>query len=101
MQSANREVDETLGLARNMPILIGDITLYVQFHIVRNLAYNMLLGRPFNILVESIIWNYSNKDEMITIHDLNSGRIATVPTFPRGTHPRTAGPSPDFCDSRI
>ena len=44
MQSANREVDETLGLTRNVPILVGDITLYVQFHIVRNPAYDVLLG---------------------------------------------------------
>ena len=34
MQLANCEVDETLGLARNVPILVGDITLYVQFHII-------------------------------------------------------------------
>ena len=44
MQSANREADETLGLAQNVPILVKDITLYVQFHIVRNLAYDVLLG---------------------------------------------------------
>ena len=55
MQLANCEVDETLGLACNVPILIRDITLYVQFHIVRNLAYDILLGRPFDILVESIV----------------------------------------------
>ena len=96
MQLANREVDETLGLARNVLILVRDITLYVQFHIVRNLAYDVLLGRPFDILVESIVRNYSNEDQTITIHDLNSGRIAMVPTFPR-----TARPAPDFCDSRI
>ena len=87
MQSANREIDETLGLARNVPILIGDITLYVQFHIVRNPAYDVCLGRPFDILVKSIVWNYSNEDQTITIHDPNSGRIATVPTFPCDTHP--------------
>ena len=55
MQSANREVDETLGLTHNVPILIGDIMLYVQFHIVCNPTYNVLLGQPFNILVESIV----------------------------------------------
>ena len=44
MQLANHKVNEMLGLARNMPILVGDITLYVQFHIVRNPAYNVLLG---------------------------------------------------------
>ena len=101
MQLANREVDETLGLARNMPILVGDIMLYVQFHIIWNLAYDVLLGQPFDILCESIIWNYSNEDQTITIHDPNSGRIVMVPTFPRGTHPRTACPAPDFCNSRI
>ena len=101
MQLENREVDETLGLACNMPILVGDITLYIQFHIVCNPAYNVFLGQPFNILVKSIVWNYSNEDQMITIHDPNSGRIVTVPTFPRGTHPQTAHPSLDFCNSRI
>ena len=79
-----------------MPILIGDITLYVQFHIVQNPAYDVLLGRPFDILVESIVRNYSNEDQTITIHDLNSRRIATVPTFPCGTHLQTARPSQDL-----
>ena len=87
MQSANCEVDETLGLACNIPILIGDITLYVQFHIIRNPAYDVLLGQPFDILVKSIVQNYSNEDQMITIHNLNSGRITMVPTFPCGTYP--------------
>ena len=87
MQSENCEVDKTLGLTRNVPILVGDIMLYVQFHIIRIPAYNVLLGRPFDILVESIVWNYSNEDQTITIHDLNSRRIMTVPTFPCGTHP--------------
>ena len=44
MQLENREVDETLGLACNMPILVGDITLYIQFHIICNPAYDVLLG---------------------------------------------------------
>ena len=101
MQLANREVDETLGLTHNVPILIGDITLYIQFHIVRNPAYDVLLGRPFDILVESIVQNYSNEDQTIMIHNLNSGRIATVPTFPCGTHLRTTCLSPDFCDLTI
>ena len=101
MQLANQEVDETLGLARNVPILVGDIMLYIQFHIIRNPTYNVLLGQPFNILVKSIIWNYSNEDQMIMIHDPTSGRIVTVPTFPWGTHLCTARPSPDFCNLRI
>ena len=55
MQSANHKVDKTLGLAHNMPILVRDITLYVQFHIIHNPAYDVFLGQPFNILVKSIV----------------------------------------------
>ena len=101
MQSANGEIDETLGLARNVPIQIGEITLYLQFHIVRNPAYDILLGRPFDVLVESIVRNFENESQTVTIHDPNTGKTATVPTFARRTHPRTCRPSPDFCDSRI
>jgi hypothetical protein len=74
MQSANGEVNQSLGLARNVPMQIGEITLYVQIHIIRNLAYNILLGQPFNILMESIIWNYANEDQTIMILDPNLGR---------------------------
>ena len=101
MQSANGEIDETLGLVRNVPIQIGEITLYLQFHIVRNPTYDILLGRPFDVLVESIVRNFENEGQMVTIHDPNSGKMATVPTFAHGTHPHTCCPSPDFCNSRI
>ncbi|KIM72967.1 hypothetical protein PILCRDRAFT_15665 [Piloderma croceum F 1598] len=44
MQSANGEVDQSLGLARNVPIQIGDMTLYIQIHIIHSPAYDILLG---------------------------------------------------------
>ena len=84
MQSANGEVDRSLGLARNVPLRIGDITLYVQIHVIRNPAYDILLGRPFDILTESIIRNFANEDQTLTIRDPNTGLRATIPTVPRG-----------------
>jgi hypothetical protein len=30
MQSANKQVEKTLGLARNVPFLFDDITVYLQ-----------------------------------------------------------------------
>ena len=60
MQLANREVDETLGLTHNVPILVGDITLYIQFHIVCNPAYDVLLGRPFDNNPRPELWK--NRD---------------------------------------
>jgi hypothetical protein len=34
MQSANGKVDQSLGLARNVPCKINSITLYLQIHII-------------------------------------------------------------------
>ena len=73
MQSANGEVNPSLGLARNVPMRIGDITLYVQIHIIRSPAYNILLGRPFDVLTESVVRNFANEDQTITIFDPNTG----------------------------
>ncbi len=84
MQSANGEVDQSLGLSRNVPVQIGEITLYVQIHVIRSPAYDILLGRPFDILTESVVRNFANEEQTVTIFDPNSGRRATVPTSARG-----------------
>jgi hypothetical protein len=34
MQSANSEVDQSLGLSHNVPCKINSITLYLQIHII-------------------------------------------------------------------
>ena len=85
MQSANGTVDKSLGLARNIPCRIGDITLYLQIHVIRDPAYDILMGRPFDVLTESIVRNYANEDQTITICDPNSGEVTTIPTLPRGS----------------
>jgi hypothetical protein len=46
MQSANGEVDQSLVLSCNVPCKINSITLYLQVHIIRSPAYDILLGRP-------------------------------------------------------
>ena len=84
MQSANGNTDWSLGLARNVPFAIGSITLYMQVHIISSPAYDVLLGRPFDILTESIVRNFANEDQTITITDPNTGQRYTIPTFPRG-----------------
>ena len=84
MQSANHTVDQSLSLARNVPFFIGDLTLYMQVHVIWDPAYDILFGRPFDVLTESIVRNYANEDQTITIHDPNSGRVATIHTIPCG-----------------
>jgi hypothetical protein len=96
MESANGTFDWSLGLARNIPFLIGTITLYLQVHIIRSPSYEILLGRPFDVLTESIVRNYSNEDQTITITDPNTGAKSTIPTFARGTYSANAGTKSDF-----
>jgi hypothetical protein len=86
MVSANGGVDQLLGLAKNIPFQIGDITLYLQVHVLRQPTYDILLGRPFDILTESVVCNYSDENQTITILDPNSGKKATVPTVKRGSY---------------
>jgi len=83
MVSANGNVNPSLGLARNVPFQIGSITFYMQVHVVRAASYEILLGRPFDILTESIVRNFANQDQTITIRDPNTGRRSTVPTLAR------------------
>lgn len=58
MQSAHSDIDLSLGLARNVPVRIGSITVYIQIHVIRSPAYDILLGRPFDCLTGSVICNY-------------------------------------------
>lgn len=84
MQSANGTIDQSLGLARNVPFHIAGITIYMQVHVLRNPAYDVLFGRPFDVLTESVVRNYRNEDQTITLHDPNTGKAVTIPTVTRG-----------------
>ena len=84
MQSANGSIDQSLGLSRNVPFRIHTATFYMQVHVIRSPAYDILLGRPFDILTESIVRNFSNEDQTITVRDPNSGNRVTIPTIARG-----------------
>jgi hypothetical protein len=100
MQSANSEVDQSLGLARNVPCKINSITLYLQIHIIRSPAYDILLGRPFDVLTESTVKNFPNEDQTITIVDPNTKRSITIPTLPRTPPRRRRHGCQDFHSSR-
>ncbi|KAG6872929.1 hypothetical protein C0992_009257, partial [Termitomyces sp. T32_za158] len=50
MQSANSTVDRSLGLVKNVECTIGDLTFYIQIHILRSPTYDILLGHPFDVL---------------------------------------------------
>jgi hypothetical protein len=86
MVSANRGIDQLLRLAHNISFLVSDITLYLQVHILCLPTYNILLGHPFDILTQSVVCNYCNENQTITIKDPNSSKSATIPTVAHSSH---------------
>lgn len=83
MQSANRTMEKSVGLARNVPFRWGDMTVYLQVHVIKGPAYKVLLGRPFDALTKSQVDNSEDGGQIITLTDPNTGRVYAVPTFDR------------------
>ena len=84
LQSANKTVDHSMGLAKNVSFLFGMIMIYLQVHIIRDPAYQVLLGRPFDVIMESNIQNLADGRQIITLRDPNSGVVSTLTTFEHG-----------------
>ncbi|KAJ6455892.1 hypothetical protein C8R47DRAFT_932284, partial [Mycena vitilis] len=42
MQSANGQLEKSMGLARNVPFRWGELKIYLQVHVIRNPAYKVL-----------------------------------------------------------
>jgi hypothetical protein len=83
MDSANGEVDQSFGLSCNVSCKINTITLYLQIHIIWSPAYDILLGRPFDVLTKSTVKNFPNEDQTITIINPNTKHSVTIPTLPQ------------------
>jgi hypothetical protein len=87
MESANKSLEKTLGLARNVPFLFGPITVYLQVHVIEKVAYKVLLGRPFDTITESEIKNSMDGSQSLTLTDLNTGERCVMHTHERGKSP--------------
>ncbi|KAG6875242.1 hypothetical protein C0992_004590 [Termitomyces sp. T32_za158] len=99
MQSTNGTLDRLLGLAKNVECTIGDLTFYLQIHILQNPAYDILLGCPFDVLAWSVVKTLSDNETTLTIMDPNTGILRTIPTFPRGCHKQRHAKGPIFTDT--
>jgi hypothetical protein len=87
MESANKTLERTLGLAKNVPFLFGTITVYLQVHVIGNTAYKVLLGRPFDIVTESVVKNARDGSQSLTLTDPNSGERCVMETHEKGKIP--------------
>jgi hypothetical protein len=86
MESANKSLEKTLGLAKNVPFVFGPITVYLQVHVVRNAAYRVLLGRPFDTITESEVKNSKDGSQSLTLTDLNTGERCVLQTHEGENH---------------
>ena len=87
MQSANNQLDLSEGLAKNVSFKFGEVTAYLQVHILKNPAYEVLLGRPFEVLTRLTSETDSSGEQTVTITDPNTNKRTVVPTYNRGTRP--------------
>jgi hypothetical protein len=94
MQLANGSRNESLGLIENLKLKIGGMKLFVQAHIIRNSAYDVLLGRLFNILTALHIKNYHDESQTIMLTDVNCGKMVSIPTVPH-SQPHFKMPPPE------
>ena len=87
MESANKSLEKTLGLAKNVPFVFGPITVYLQVHVIERVAYKVLLGRPFDTITESEVKNSKDGSQSLTLTDLNTGERCVMHTHERGKSP--------------
>jgi len=87
MQSANGSLSRTCGLARNVPFTLGGVTVLLQVHVMDAAPYTVLLGRPFDIIIESRIVNDKEGNQTVCITCPNTGTKVVIPTYKRGELP--------------
>ncbi|KXN92376.1 hypothetical protein AN958_08095 [Leucoagaricus sp. SymC.cos] len=88
MQSASGHTEKTCGLAKDVLFYLGGIVVYLQVHILPNPPYQVLLGRPFDVLMQSQVQNTTDGSQTLILTDPNTGKRAVVPTYPKGQAPR-------------
>jgi len=87
----------TVRQLSNVPFTIGHNTFWLQVQVVKNCPCEILLGRPFMTLTSCRTRDYPNGSSNITIVDLNTQAMLTVPTYAHTCKERSAG----FQDSMI
>ena len=88
MVAANGGSYRTLGVARDVPVeLAGNIMIFLQMHVVDVAPYDVLLGRPFDVLMACTVKNERSGRQEIEVICPNTGQTRTIPTYPRGENP--------------
>lgn len=87
LTSANTQTSSTLGLCRNVPFKFGPVVAYLQLHVLQEVPYKVLLGRPFESLMSATYTNTREGDQTLTLRDPNTNLVTTEVTYPKGKPP--------------
>ncbi|KAJ3871663.1 hypothetical protein F5051DRAFT_445961 [Lentinula edodes] len=96
LQSANGNTDWSLGLAKDVPFRFGDVVAFLQVQVVDSPAYDFILGRPFEILMQASYKNFLSGEQHLTLTDPNTYKVVTIPTVPREPPRFRKEDSPDY-----
>src|SRR6202023_2073326 len=102
MQSANNQIEKSLGLVRNVPFRFDHVTVYLQVHVINEPAYKVLLGRPFDAVTRSTYRNDEYGGQTLILKCPITSLDIEFETFERGESP--SGPKTKeqgFRDSMI
>jgi len=84
MQSANGSLSRTCRLARNVLFTLGGVTVLLQVHVIDAAPYTVLLGRPFDTIMESRIVNDKEGNQTVCIICPNTGTQVAILIYKRG-----------------
>ena len=74
--------------------------MYLQVHILAAPAYDVLLGKPFEVLTESNVKTHSDGTVELTLTDPNSKQKLVVPTYNCGCGPKFCQPESGCSEER-
>ncbi|KAG2022227.1 hypothetical protein CC2G_000003 [Coprinopsis cinerea AmutBmut pab1-1] len=87
MSSADKGLKKSLGLARDVPFVFGEVRVYLQIHVLPDMGYRILLGRLFEMIAETLTKNNRDGSQTITLTDPQNGKVVSLNTYPRGEPP--------------
>lgn len=83
MEAANSTVSHTMGVIPNLEFNIGGIKVYMQVQVIEEAPWEVLLGRPFMVLLSAKTQDFRDGSQTITLTDPKSGRTISLPTQAR------------------
>ena len=80
MSNANTSTESTIGVVKNLTLDFGAGEVYLQVQVVPRTNFDLLLGCPFQCLLSMKTNDFPDSSQLITLHDLNSGKAYKILT---------------------